>query len=562
MEARFSMKRPAMIARRKIVFLISLLISLLPVSIPALAALDSVSGLPAPAIDAVQAGGDPARVAISLANGFPLWYRDTSGLKLELCLEQQVEKTAASGGGFFFPCLTAEPFITNPISFPSNFGAEAFYWSATAVTSFTSSTGGGDALLVLAQEAGFFNELPTAGNQIVFGRTRLRVNVPVAGTYRVIHPFGTRDYVVDAVSDDREINQTQDIGILAPLDFPASLGNGPVPPAPAPPSEDVGAVNADGRSIGPFLEGNPIARVFDTAGNRYLADSGTELAPIERPIQAGPEIPVDGVPANVNYFEVTLLDPPGGFLLDAAGIDGTPDNTIRLSQFQIMGKVFNDGANTPPVANPDSAATTRGVPIVVDVAANDTDVVAIDLNDPFNPANPANTNVHGIHPHALAIVNGGRFLINTPLVTANGATVQRTTDLATGKASFLYTPLDSFLAVGDDAFTYVIQDRGGLISAPATVTVTVEDLAANRAEYRPRTGKWHIGGTSSDVTANSVTIHVGPPAGGGPVIGTAIVNADGTWEFQGKSTASPRAAGSVSATSANGISIEAPLRLR
>ncbi len=207
---------------------------LLAMSFPAVspAALDAVSGLPDPAVDAVAAGGDPAQVATSLANGFPLWYQDSSGRKLELCLEQRVEKTAASGGGLFFPCLTAEPVTANPISFPTNFGAEAFYWTAAAITTFTSSqdglpAGGGDALLVVGEEASFLNGIPNDGEQIVFGRTRLRINVPIAGTYRVTYPFGTRDFVVPAVSAGRDINQTLDIGILAARDFLASLSDGP-----------------------------------------------------------------------------------------------------------------------------------------------------------------------------------------------------------------------------------------------------------------------------------------------------------------------------------------------
>lgn len=474
--------------------------------LPAAAALDSVSGIPAAGnpnqLTEIAANGDPAQVAVNLANGYPIWYQDTDGLKLELCLEQQVQRV---GGGTFFPCLTAAPFTGAPISFPVNFGPEAFYWVVTAVESFTSTTGTGNALLVVGQEATQVGGLPFDGQQLVFARTRLRINVPVAGTYRVTHPFGTRDYVVTDLAVARAINQTQDIGAAVALDFLASLSDAPVPPAPpapTPPSTNAGIVNLDGRSLGPFLEPNPAARIFDVNGNQYLANPGTEAAPLTVPIQPGP--------TGIDYFEVTLLDPPAGFSLDATGVDGTVDNTVRIDTFQVSGKVFNDGPNIAPVANADIIATTPGVPVLIDVAANDVDAVAIDLNDPFNPSNPANANVHGLglNPQAIAIVDGLQLVRIGPVTTPSGATVRRVSDIATGRSFLLYTPQ----GVGEESFNYVIQDKGGLLSVPATVTVTVEDIAIDRAEFRPRTGKWHISGSSSDVTANTVTLHGGPRA--------------------------------------------------
>jgi hypothetical protein len=486
----------------------AVLLSLL-FGLPAFAALDSVSGLPDPGnptvLTEVRNDGLPADVAISLANGFPIWYQDTSGIKLDLCIEQQV---VLAGGGVFRPCITAEPILTNPISFPINFGAEAFYWSASAASIFNSTTGAGSTLLVMGQEAGFLNGITRDGDQIVFGRTRLRITVPVPGDYQVDYPFGTRVFTVASVLGERSINQTLDNGILNPLNFLVSLNDGPVPPlppAPLDPSIDEGIVNLDGRSIGPFLEPEPANRLFDVNGNQYLNDPGTELVPIEVPIQAGPGGAI---------FSVTLLNPPVDFLLDADGIDGIADNTVTVTNFQVLGKVFNDGPNLAPVAVDDTAVTSPGTAVIIEVVGNDTDPVAIDLLDPFNPGNPANTNVHGVNIQALGIVDAAQnqILRTATFTTAKGATVRRITDLPTGRARFLYTPVAGPAAVGDDSFTYVIQDKGGLISAPATVTVLVEDLTVDRAEYRPRLGKWLISGTSSDTLANTITLQAGPRA--------------------------------------------------
>ncbi len=490
---------------------VTLLLFLLPLS-SSHAELFGVSGTPDPATDVVGPAGEPGAVSVSLAHGFPLWYEDVTGLKLELCLDQRTE----TAEGSIRPCLTAEPLQDAPISFPRNFGGEAFYWSAIAVSAFASSekgapAAGGDLLLVLAQEASFLNDIPLDGAQTVFARIRIRINVPTPGTYRVTHPFGVRDYVVSEVSSDREIKQTQDLGAEDVGNFVISLSDASTPVAPPNynPAENEGIVNADGRSIGPFLrpvgaEDLPASPVRDLSGNLYIANPGTEAAPNLAPITAGT--------GGVDYFEVALLDPPAGFLLDAEGIDGAADNTVRLSEFQVTGKIFNGGPNTAPVANPDSAATTRGNPILIDVTANDTDPVAIDPGDPFNPANPGNTNVHGIHPGAIGVVNGPDVLRTTPFETEKGATVTRTVDLVTGKAFLIYTPSFSALALGEDTFFYVVQDRGGMISAPAGITVTVENLIIDRAEYRPRIGKWRIEGTTSDNSGNSIALFGGPRA--------------------------------------------------
>ena len=266
---------------------------------PLHAELSSISGVQTgtpPALSEVTAAGNSANVAISLAHGFPIWYKDTNNLKLELCLDQTL---TSQGGGTFHPCLTAEPFSGSPISFPTNFGPEAFYWAAVAVDpALTSRVNGTDviwnALLVLGQEAAFANELTAEGNQGVFSRIRVRISVPAPGTYRVTHPYGTRDYVVSGLIGGREINQTQDVGIAAGDTFLTSLSDGLVPPPfpqPTPPSLPFGLhdgiIDQIGRSIGPFLTPTA-APIVATNGYTYLADTGTLLAHNEIPINPGP----------------------------------------------------------------------------------------------------------------------------------------------------------------------------------------------------------------------------------------------------------------------------------
>lgn len=118
--------------------------------------------------------------------GYPLWYQDELGVKLQICLD-------LSGN-----CITTPPaagaasVTTANINFPD----EAFYWYADA--RITRSIGG-DVRLVLAKEAAFTTPLPSVGNQIVFDRIRVRIDRLTPGAlYTITHPFGVMTATADA----------------------------------------------------------------------------------------------------------------------------------------------------------------------------------------------------------------------------------------------------------------------------------------------------------------------------------------------------------------------------
>lgn len=508
------------------------LVGILAGGLPAQAEIFAVSGKPTVnpnLLTSIGSLGNRADVSVNLANGFPLWYQDAvTGHKYQLCLDSTL---AVAPGVVINPC-EYEPPLAGPPSFPGNFGAEAIYWSATALGTYTSSNGAlNSALLVLGLEATGANEAALAdGTQAVVSTIRLRIGVPVAGTYRITHPYGSRNYVVSAqdLLGERQINQTQALGVTTPQNFLVSMANSAAPapfPAPATPSLDAGIVNADGLNIGPFLvpaaahggvfnpadpatfAGGPVA----VNGARYI---GLPFAPNP----ADPLLPltveqsVVGSPLGTNFFSVELLDPPADFQLN-------PDNVANPQLFQVdaflvIGKLFDDGANLRPVAGVDFAATAKNRSVSIDVLANDSDILS-------------GTNVHGINSQAIAVadpVTGGPIVnaVGMPAITeahrttavhpitAARGSVRRTINSSTGKASFLYTPPVDY--TGIDSFQYVVQDSGGLISEPATVTITVEDLQLGKAEYRPRIGKWSISGSSTDLTDNRVTLTAGPRA--------------------------------------------------
>jgi len=519
------------------------ILSLLALSItattPANAALTSVSGVQAgtpAALTEVTAAGANLDVAVSLATGFPIWYRDSSNRKLELCIDQNAVNSAT--GANMTPCLTAAPFEGGPISFPNNFGAEAFYWAAVGFNNLLSANVNGvatpwNALIVMAQEAAFFN-FGTEGNQAVFSRIRLRIKVPVAGTYRITHPYGTRDYVVADVGagDNRDINQTQDLGLFIDLVNPAirdsfltSLSDRPaaqlpIPafPAPTPPSISAapnGIVDGVGKSVGPFLVSS--TTVTATSGAVYLSDPGTDIVPKTVTINNGP---------NGNVFSIELIGDATGNIGIPAGVVLNPLDTnnpqlVTIDQFQMIGKLFNDGPNTVPVAAPANVVTGTNTPVSIDVA-------------PFVEDAVSASNVHGINPQAISVFDSVTVKMprSASFITANNGTVRRFVNTGTGKTTFTYTPATGFF--GQDSFQYVVQDSGGLISAPATVSILVENLTSkdSGASFRPKFGKWRVEGTSSSTASNLISISSDPVA---TFSGSSVIPAV---ESQAKGTAS------------------------
>ncbi len=316
--------------RLRLILCFSLVVLLgLGVGFPAHAALQAVS--PDPFI--TSPGG--------LNTGYPIWYQDFNNLKLELCsLENGL-------------CL-----IEPPLDVFLGVGGETFWWTSEAAMVFP----GGDGLLVLAMEAAFVGEDPVVGEQISFGRIRIRINVDTVGTYTVTHPFGQETFQVDAILPGLDINETVDIGCLAaPCDFSLALGS----------------------TIGPFLFWDVGLPVLDAGGvvgdNFYIGDSA---APHK----------VLGSPAGTNYFRIER----DGVLV------------AETDLFVVSGKVFTGDGNTAPAAVNDSLSVVADTTVNFDVLANDTY-----LDIPINPGSiafvqPASGTV------TRAVVNGKVMAAYTP----------------------------------------------------------------------------------------------------------------------------------------------------
>ncbi len=221
-------------------------------------------------------------------NGFPESYTDSNGLVLGLCLED-----------IDFCLLEGDlPIVSNPaLSFPDNYGGtfppEAFWWLGEAAMP---TNGGGQALLVMAIEAFFVDEIIDDGRQTSFARLRIRIDNLVAGqTYTVTTPYGVFNLVAQSAGV-RGVNFTNDVGRIGG-DFVTAL-SGDIEPT--------------------FLTWDSDLPLFDLNGNEYVGNPTIDHT-------------VTGSPFGTNFFRVEGPD-----------VGGPGVNMVETDLFAIIGRKQGD----------------------------------------------------------------------------------------------------------------------------------------------------------------------------------------------------------------------------
>ncbi|MNX44558.1 hypothetical protein D3C86_750500 [compost metagenome] len=287
--------------------------------------------------------------------GFAAWYQDTHGRTLDLCLSKAVSSRVpgAPGAPSYMCVLNPAPGIfddTQPIVFPSNFPDETFWF--TGEGSIVDAARGIDLTFVSAIEAAFGAEEVIDGDQVSFGRIRIRVDVPTAGVYTVTHPYGVDIFDVPA-GGRRAINMTRDIGIGSPKTYDGALRS------------DIGPFL---RSVnGPYTETNPVTGAADQfIGDPNLAEAFT------------------GSPFNTNFIR----------------IEGPNGLDLRTTLMTISGKLSTVVRPTPIVAERSTYSRKAGAS--APVAQQDVFVMAppppatvkLDSNSPVLNLTEANTAGH------------------------------------------------------------------------------------------------------------------------------------------------------------------------
>jgi hypothetical protein len=216
--------------------------------------------------------------------------------------------------------------------------------------------------------------------------------------------------------------------------------------------------------------------------------------------------------------------------------------SVGLPTFRTASKDNSaDPANKPPVAVNDSAATTAGKPVVINVLANDTDpegnlpLTVTGLNQPDSGQGTASTN--------------GTTITYTPPTTVD----------APFTASFAYTARDA---------------KGAESLAPATVSVAVgpavvaDQIEVSSAVVQVRSNNrytWDISGTTSVASGNSITVTAATI--GGPLnLGTATLTAatsGARWRLSVSTTGNgPATPATITVKSALGQNVSAPITVK
>ncbi|WP_075620257.1 PKD domain-containing protein [Paenisporosarcina indica] len=245
---------------------------------------------------------------INAFDGFPVWYKDENGLRLQL----NVDPADPFSG--ITPADLPNP--TQPVSFPDNYPSEAFYF----LTEAEMTTGSGErARLVLALEAAFVNEVPRAGDQIVFGRVRIRVfGLQPNVEYTVTHPYGVDTFIAEPDGDGTgEINFTEDIGGLNGGEFQLALNS----------------------RVFPFVRWDP--SVAPLAPQGYIGDPNV-LHPIVGSLFTDPF----GQPQNIFRIEGPGIGIGSPDRSTTPGLN--PDNCIETRLFTVLGKISTiSGVDVP-----------------------------------------------------------------------------------------------------------------------------------------------------------------------------------------------------------------------
>ncbi len=210
-------------------------------------------------------------------HGFPAWYRDSNGVRLEACTTLDDPLCAT------LPDEVPDP--DAPVSYPDNFPGEFFYQLAGAAL-----TGPGvDLNIGMDLEGAWANEAVVDGDQMVFGRIRIRDKGIADGTYRITHPYGVDEFAADGSG----INYTQDIGTTPGL-FGQALAS----------------------RVGPFLRWDPAVAPAAPAG--YVGDPGVDHR-------------VVGSPYGTNYVAI-----------ERRAADGTWAELARTDVFSIQGRMASN----------------------------------------------------------------------------------------------------------------------------------------------------------------------------------------------------------------------------
>lgn len=403
---------------------------------------------------------------------FPMWYQDNNLLSMELCQSRAASSRVAATTPPAYMCiLLAEPGIyddAQPMIFPDNWPPEAF-WFLAETTIADNAAGYGVDAYVAGIEAAFASENPADGDQQSFARIRIRVNVPVAGTYTITHPYGVETVNVTAPGR-RAINITRDIGIGAPGNFTGAVN---------------GAIGPFLRSVnGPYTEVNPDTGATET----FVGDPNLNEA-------------VTGSPFNTNFLRIT-----------------GPAGTIQSNVFSLSGKVLDNRQQTQvEIDRATYRRTAAGVRAEVFAKASNSSTLCFRESVallPGPPPTPCQTSLLGD--------NNGLFFghrLGTGAVPPV-VVVTATNPAGTTRPTAVSAKLTDVVKVQTARYNWA--NHSLLIEATSSDEVAIPDMVAQGYGRLSKTGTLQRI-TVADLTQPPATVTVKSAAGGGDTEAVVVV---------------------------------------
>ena len=385
--------------------------------------------------------------------GFAAWYQDSHGRTLDLCLSKAVSsRVPGTPGAPTYMCnLLPTPGVfddAQPVVFPTNFPDEAFWFTADAA--IVDAARGIDLSYGSAIEAAFAAEEPVEGDQVSFVRVRIRVDVPVAGTYVITHPYGIEVFNIDTPGR-RAINMTRDIGIGSPKTYDGALKG------------DVGPFL---RSVnGPYTETNPVSG----GAEQFIGDPNLNEA-------------VTGSPFNTNYIRI---EGPGG--LD-----------LRSTVFAISGKLSAVVRPTPLITQRSTYSRRQGAS--APIAQQDVFVLA--------PPPPATVSLSSSTP-ALKLTEAdttGNWYVQSSINPTLPTTLQVTADNHLAIASS--TPTTLPMALTD--LVVIQRAEYSLSSGQLTLVASTSDETSPPALTATSGTGAAIGALSGSAAVKTLTTGISP----------------------------------------------------
>lgn len=416
----------------------------------------ALAGCPADGATPFTAG------SVDAVNGFAEYVQDSQGLALELCLD------AAN-------CIFDPVIPNNAFSALVGFGAEAFWWLSEPVFDHPDTiplpSGLTRAVLVMAAEAAWADEVPGAGEQFPFTRLRLRLDVNQPGFYRVTHPYGQQVHHIAAVGVGLEVNESYDIRFS-----PAAVNQG---------------------RVGPWLTWDPIG----DAPAGFIGDATT------------PHL-VTGSPCGTNYFRIEAFTNAAltiPLTIDTADVGADGGHVVQVNHFTVAGKRYT-GPPPPVPMVVDRASYSRAVDGRVSVLARAPTTANVTFSGAANlPAGE----------HSMASDGSGRFFGNVSL-QPDGATLPATIQVTANNPGNAVTSVPQTLV---DVVRITRADYH-----MATGTLTIEAASSDRSPTSPPTltaaglGVLNNGATTTSPTVPPTSVTVTSSAGGSDTRPVTIIN--------------------------------------